>query len=142
MKTGELIPICVRKIALTNVYCAVIVGNNEAEFAIYIEPQIGAVMKMFIEDIDKMRPLTHDLIGHILTGLDATVEKVVINDLRDNTYFARLFISTHNGDSKHIVEIDGRPSDCIAIALLKGADIYVTRAVFEAVARPEEESEF
>jgi len=142
MSQDDLIQVDVKKIALTNVYCAVIVGNDEREFPIYIEPTIGAVIKMFIEGIDKVRPLTHDLIGHILTGLNATVERVIINDLQDNTYYARIIIREENELGKHIAEIDGRPSDCIAIAKMKNADIFVTRKVFDAVGREESEFEF
>jgi len=141
MSDDDLIAVDVKKIALTNMYCALVVGNDEREFPIYIEPSIGAVIKMFIEGVEKIRPLTHDLVGHILTGLNATVERVVINDLRDNTYFARLFLKEENELGKKIIEIDGRPSDCIAIAKMKNANIYVTRKVFDSVARSEPDSE-
>jgi uncharacterized protein len=142
MPSDELIQIDVKKIALTNVYCAVVVGNEEREFPIYIEPAIGAVIKMFIEGVDKIRPLTHDLIGHILTGLNATVTRVIINDLQDNTYFARLIICEESEHGTKITEIDGRPSDCLAIAKMKNSDIFVTRRVFDAVGKTETEFEF
>ena len=74
--------------------------------------------------------------------INAKVDKVIINDLRDNTYYARLIIYEENEQGRRIIEIDGRPSDCLAIAKMKKADIYVTRRVFDAVGRPEYESEF
>ncbi|MCX6357757.1 MAG: DUF151 domain-containing protein, partial [Candidatus Aureabacteria bacterium] len=58
---------------------------------------------------------------------------VVINDLKDNTFFARLFLTDEGQDGKRIVEIDARPSDCVAIALQQGAKIYVAPRVLEAV---------
>ena len=139
MAVEDLIQVDIKKIALTNMYCAVVVGDNEREFPIYIEPMLGAVIKMFIEDMEKARPLTHDLIGHILTGFNANVDRVVINDLRDNTYYARLIICEENEHGKRVIEIDGRPSDCLAIAKMKNAAIYVTHKVFDAVGRPEHE---
>ena len=136
MAENDLIPVDIRKIALTSTFCAVVVGNDEKEFPIYIEPAIGAVIKMFIEDLEKPRPLTHDLIGNILTGLGATVMRVVINDLRDNTFFARLFLKEENELGKKIVEIDSRPSDCMAIAKMTKSPIFVTRKVLDQVGNP------
>jgi bifunctional DNase/RNase len=136
MAENDLIPVDIRKIALTQSFCAVVVGNDEKEFPIYIEPGIGAVIKMFIEGVEKPRPLTHDLIGNILTGLGATVLRVVINDLQDNTYFARLFLKEENELGKKIVEIDSRPSDCMAIAKMKKCPLFVTRKVFDIVGKP------
>ncbi len=136
MAENDLIPVDIRKIALTSTFCAVVLGNDEKEFPIYIEPAIGAVIKMFIEDVEKPRPLTHDLIGNIFTGLGVAVEQVVINDLRDNTYFARLFLKEENELGKKIVEIDTRPSDCMAIAKMKKCPIFVTRKVFDLVGKP------
>ncbi len=136
MAENDLIPVDIRKIALTQSFCAVVVGNDEKEFPIYIEPAIGAVIKMFIEGVEKPRPLTHDLIGNILTGLGATVLRVVINDLQDNTYFARLFLKEENELGKKLVEIDSRPSDCMAIAKMKKCPLFVTRKVFDIVGKP------
>jgi bifunctional DNase/RNase len=136
MAENDLIPVDIKKIALTREFCAVVVGNEEKEFPIYIEPAIGAVIKMFIEDVEKPRPLTHDLIGNILSGLGATVMRVVINDLQDNTYFARLFLKEENELGKKIVEIDSRPSDCMAIAKMKKCPLFVTRKVFDTVGKP------
>lgn len=136
MAENDLIPVDIRKIALTSSFCAVVLGNNEKEFPIYIDAAIGAAIKMFIEEVEKPRPLTHDLIGNILTGLGVTVVRVVINDLRDNTYFARLLLKEENELGKKIVEIDSRPSDCMAIAKMKNSPIFVTRKVFDMVGKP------
>ena len=142
MSDNDLIAVDVRKIALTNAYCAVVIGDDDREFPIYIEPTIGAVIKMFIEGVEKIRPLTHDMIGYILTGMNVSVERIVINDLKDNTYFARIFLKEENELGKKIIEIDGRPSDCIAIAKMKKAPIYVARKVFDTVGRSVADSEF
>jgi bifunctional DNase/RNase len=62
------------------------------------------------------------------------VDRVIINDLKSETYFARLIISAENElFEKKIVELDGRPSDCLALAISQGAPIYVAREVWDEV---------
>jgi bifunctional DNase/RNase len=139
MSDNDLIPIEIKKIAISNIACAIAVGNDEKEFPIYIEPGIGAAIRMFIEGIEKQRPLTHDLIGILLDGFGATVERVIINDLRDNTYFARMILRAENELGTKVVEVDCRPSDAMAIAKMKGAPLFVTRKVLDAVGKSESE---
>src|SRR5260370_1034101 len=66
-----------------------------------------------LEKISTPRPMTHDLIKNILESLDARVQKVVVNDLRDNTFYAVLHLRLGNAD----ITVDSRPSDAIALAL-------------------------
>ncbi len=80
-----------------------------------------------IERIDTPRPLTHDLIKNILLQLDAYVDKIVVTDLQENTFYAVIHLRM-NGD--HIT-IDSRPSDAIALALRTDAPIYVTEEVIK-----------
>ena len=80
------------------------------------------------------RPLTHDLLAHILRALGAQVDRVIVNDLKRGTYFARLILSAENElHQRKIVEIDARPSDCIAMATQQSSPIYVSREVWEEV---------
>jgi bifunctional DNase/RNase len=78
-----------------------------------------------LEKIPTPRPMTHDLIKDIITGLNATVTKIVVNDLKNNTFYAVIHLSL---DGNSIV-IDSRPSDAIALALRIGAPIYVSTEV-------------
>jgi len=74
------------------------------------------------------------LIGHLMAALGAKVERVIINDLKSETYFARLIVSCENElFEKKIIELDGRPSDCIALAIQQRAPIYVSREVWDEV---------
>ncbi len=82
---------------------------------------------MKLEEVVTPRPMTHDLIANILKSLEATVERIVVNDLVDNTFYARIYLSTPAG----VVEVDSRPSDAIAIALRTNAPIYVEEVVLE-----------
>ena len=80
-----------------------------------------------IERIDTPRPLTHDLIKNILLQLDANVDKIVVTDLQENTFYAVIHLRM-NGDR---ITIDSRPSDAIALALRTDAPIYVTEEVIK-----------
>jgi bifunctional DNase/RNase len=83
------------------------------------------------------RPLTHDLLATIVEGLKAKVTRVVISDLRDNTFFANLVIE-RDGE---VVSIDARPSDSIAVALRCGADIFVNEKLLAEPGEQEEPTE-
>ena len=76
-----------------------------------------------------IRPLTHDLLGNIIDALGAKVEKVVISDLRNHTYFATIHLSI-NGKN---VKVDSRPSDAIAVGIATNVPIYVAEHVFESM---------
>lgn len=78
-----------------------------------------------LEGVKVERPLTHDLITLILEGVGARVEKIVINELKNNTFYARIVLKMDNS----ILSIDARPSDSIALALRAKAPIYVAESV-------------
>jgi bifunctional DNase/RNase len=80
-----------------------------------------------IENIETPRPMTHDLLRNIITDLDGIVDRVVVNDLRDNTFYAVIHL-TVRGER---VSIDSRPSDAIALALRTRAPILVEESVIE-----------
>jgi uncharacterized protein len=130
---NDVLEIQVRGVLPTNNGCAVFIGNDDKTFVIYVDHSVGAAITMFLRSTPKERPLTHDLIGHIFTGLGVSVERVVINDLKNSTYFARLILRVENELGKKILEIDARPSDCIALAVQQKSPIYVAGKVFNAV---------
>ncbi len=80
-----------------------------------------------MEKVSTPRPMTHDLLKNLLAELDTRVERIVINDLRENTFFARIHLS-RGGDS---LSVDSRPSDAIALALRSQAEIFVEEDVLE-----------
>jgi bifunctional DNase/RNase len=75
-----------------------------------------------IEKVDTPRPMTHDLIKGMLMQLDATVTKIVVTELKDNTFYALIFLNV----SGKTVTVDSRPSDAIALALRTDSPIFVT----------------
>ena len=78
-----------------------------------------------IEKIGTPRPMTHDLIKNLLETLSARVDKIVITELKESTFFALIHLSVQG----HVIEVDSRPSDAIAIALRAEAPIYVDETV-------------
>ena len=109
-------PVVVLRDAENGVFLPIWVGIFEAN-AIAIQ----------MEKIATPRPMTHDLLKNLIGELDATVERIVINDLRDNTFFARIHLL--RGGTRW--DVDSRPSDAIALALRVDAEIFVEEEVLE-----------
>jgi len=131
---NEVVPVQIRGILPTGSSgYALFVGNDEKVFVINVEPQMGRVIGDFLRNEPKERPLTHDLMQRIFKGFNITVERVVITDLKNSTYFARLILQQQNEVARKIVEIDARPSDCIAIAAAQKKPIFVATPLFEQV---------
>jgi uncharacterized protein len=129
-----VIEVQVRAVLPTSGGCAVFVGNNDKVFIIYVDQTVGSAITMFMRDITKERPLTHDLMAHLMTALGAKVERIIINDLKNATYYARAIIRAENElQQKKIIELDARPSDCIALATQQKAPIYVSQEVWDEV---------
>lgn len=80
-----------------------------------------------MENVPTPRPMTHDLIKNILDGIQASVSRIVVNDLKDNTFYAVIFLSLNGNE----VPIDSRPSDAIALALRVEAPIFVSKKVLD-----------
>jgi bifunctional DNase/RNase len=90
-------------------------------------PEANAIA-LQIENVSTPRPMTHDLLRNIITDLDGRVDRVVVSDLRDNTYFAIIHL-TVRGER---VAVDARPSDAIALALRTRSPILVEESVIES----------
>jgi bifunctional DNase/RNase len=109
-------PVVVLRDAANGVFLPIWVGIFEAN-----------AIALQMEKITTPRPMTHDLLKNLLGELDAKVEKIVINDLKDNTFFARIHLL--RGETRW--NVDSRPSDAIALALRVDAEIFVEEDVLE-----------
>ncbi len=89
-------------------------------------PEANAIA-LELEQFSVPRPMTHDLIKNILQGVNATVTRIVVNDLKESTFYATIFLSRQGQE----IHIDSRPSDAIAVALRVQAPIFVTLDVIE-----------
>lgn len=129
----DVVPVEIRGILPANSGCAIFLGNDEKVFVIQVEHNMGAVIGMFLQGTPKERPLTHDLIASVFQGFGITVERVIVTELRNSTYYARIFLQQENELGRKIVEIDARPSDCLALATAQKRPIYVASTLFEQV---------
>jgi uncharacterized protein len=130
---NDVVTVEVRGILPQKSGCAIFLGNEKKVFVIQVEHAMGAVIGMFLRDTPKERPLTHDLVNNIFKGFNISVERVVITDLKNATYFARLILQQENELGRKIVEIDARPSDCLALACAQKRPIFVATSLFEMV---------
>ncbi len=112
--------------------CALFIGPEEKTFIIYVDSQIGNTISMIINDVERERPITHDLISNIFIGFGITLQRVIINDVRERTFFARMILQMENEVDSKICEIDSRPSDAIALALHDQRPIYVSSKVLDS----------
>jgi bifunctional DNase/RNase len=103
-------------------------GNNALPIWIGIAEASAIATKL--ENVDLARPMTHDLMRNILVKLEVTLEKIEVTDLRDNTFYANIYLRVGN----RVVPIDSRPSDAIALATHYDPHlpIYVDEEVIEA----------
>lgn len=125
--------ISIKSIIPTSNGSAVFLTGRQKIFVLYVDKTIGETMQMAIDKVEHERPLSHNLITHMLDGLGAEVERVIINHVDNGTYFARLIISMENEIGHKIVELDSRPSDSIVLALLSGKPIYASDNVIYKV---------
>ena len=100
---------------------------KERAFPIWIGLSEAQAIAMKMEDVSVPRPMTHDLIKNILEEVQATVSRIVINDIEDKAFFAVILLSIDGNE----VTIDSRPSDAIALALRVDAPIYVAKKVLD-----------
>jgi uncharacterized protein len=129
-----VVEVQVRAVATASGGVAVFLGNEAKVFVIFVDQSVGVAIAMFMQGTQRERPLTHDLLANILRALGAKIDRVIVNDLKGGTYFARLVLSAENElNQKKVVEIDARPSDCIAMAIQQPAPIYVSLDVWDAV---------
>ena len=99
-------------------------------------PIVIGIVEIFAIDrrlkgIQPPRPMTHDLLDSVIENLGAKIEKIVISDLRNHTFYAKIYLSSDG----QTVEIDSRPSDAIALGAASNAPIYVAEHVFERISQ-------
>jgi bifunctional DNase/RNase len=102
-------------------------AGNQRVLPIWVGPVEANAIALQIENFTPPRPMTHDLLRNVLVELGASLTRVIITDLRDNTFFAYLELR-HHGET---VLVDARPSDAIALSLRTRAPIFVSPQVLE-----------
>ncbi|MDP7533789.1 MAG: bifunctional nuclease family protein [SAR202 cluster bacterium] len=115
------------RVSLSNYQRVVILKVNETDryLPIWIGPNEADAIALKLQDVDVPRPLTPDLLTAMLKVLGASVNRIVVSELANDTFFAKIVIA-HNDDT---VEIDARPSDAIALAVRTKAPIFAEEEV-------------
>lgn len=131
--SSEAIEVSVRGVMPTANGCAVFLGNPDKTFVIYVDHSVGNAIQMTLDGVKKERPLTHDLIGQVFVGLGVELDQVLINDVDEGTFFARILLRMENELGRKIIELDARPSDSMVLAIQHRRPIYAARSVFDQV---------
>lgn len=121
-------------ISETNDHQIIILKEKEGQrsFPIVIGLHEAWAIDRAVKEIPTPRPLTHDLLYSVITGLNAGLMRIIINDLKNNTFYAKLVLQRNN----EFVEIDSRPSDAIALAMQKkSTPIFVEEKVLDEVCK-------
>lgn len=102
--------------------------NGERVLPIVIGISEADAIRLKVSGVELPRPLTHDLLRNTIAELGAELEQIVIHDLRQGTFFAKLVLKTRDGQDR---EVDARPSDAIALALRAGAPILAEESLLD-----------
>jgi bifunctional DNase/RNase len=118
----------------TQAGCAVFLGDGTKAIVFYIDPGVGASINASLSGQLPPRPLTHDLYLLTLQAFGAKVSRAVIVRMEGEIYYARLILEAENEImERKIIELDARPSDCLAVVVRCGAPLYVVRSLWESL---------
>lgn len=127
----ELVPMSIKGLMLDPVSNSPIVVLKDEDDKFFLPIWVGIfeanAIALQLENVSTPRPMTHDLLRNMIAELDGQVTRIVINDLRDSTFFAQIRVTS----GQRTLELDARPSDAIALALRTEAPIFVAQSVLE-----------
>ncbi len=128
---SELVPMSIKGLMLDPVSNSPIVVLKDEQETCFLPIWVGIfeanAIALQLENVTTPRPMTHDLLKNMIAELNAQVSRIVINDLRDSTFFAQILLVIGG----KTLELDARPSDAIALALRVEAPIYVAQTVLD-----------
>ncbi|MEX0962379.1 MAG: bifunctional nuclease domain-containing protein [Simkaniaceae bacterium] len=133
MAVNDYVRLHLQKITHSKAYTLFLLNAEDKQFAIYADPIVGSNIQTYVTDRIKPRPFTHDLVLSLINGFEIQIDKIVISDVEDTLYYAKLYVSQDKGELKQVVEIDTRPSDCFTLALMTDSPIFCKRAMLEKV---------
>ena len=117
------------RVSLMNYQRVVILKEKMSEryLPIWIGPAEADAIAVKLQDVNVPRPLTHDLLSLVIDNLGATVNSVIVNDLKNDTFYAKIVLNVDGG----VIEVDSRPSDALALAVRVEVPIYVEDTVLD-----------
>lgn len=99
---------------------------------IQVDPQVGEALLAAVQGKSAERPMTHDLMLQLLRGVDTKVEHVVISDVKDGVFFARVVLRMDGAVARKLAEVDARPSDSLVLAVKAKVPVFVAASVAAA----------
>lgn len=117
------------RVSMVNYRRVVILKEKESEryLPIWIGPSEADAIAVKLQGVNLPRPMTHDLLGNVIEQLGARVNSIIVNDLKNDTFFAKIILSVDGGE----MEIDCRPSDAMALAVRVNVPIYADESVLD-----------
>ncbi|MBI4187388.1 MAG: bifunctional nuclease family protein [Chloroflexi bacterium] len=117
------------RVSLMNYQRVVILKEKMAEryLPIWIGPSEADAIAVKLQDVTVPRPLTHDLLGSVIDVLGASVNAIIVSDLKNDTFYAKIMLAVNGGE----LEVDSRPSDALALAVRVHAPIYAEEVVLD-----------
>ncbi len=117
------------RVSLMNYQRVVILKEKEAEryLPIWIGPAEADAIAVKLQGVTVPRPLTHDLLCSVIDNLGATIDSIIVSDLKNDTFYAKVMLNVDGGQ----IEVDSRPSDALALAVRTGVPIYAEEMVLD-----------
>jgi len=117
------------RVSLMNYQRVVILKEKSTEryLPIWIGPAEADAIAVKLQGVSVPRPLTHDLLSSVIEALGASIDSIIVNDLKNDTFYAKIVLTVDGGQ----MEIDSRPSDALALAVRVGAPIYAEEVVLD-----------
>ena len=131
--TENLLKVTFDKVIQTRGYTAIVLKCDKTKFAIFTEASTGHFLQMYLGNEPRQRPLSQDLLSMICYSFDITVRQVIITDVQENIFYTKLFLETTQNGTRHIAEIDSRPSDSLLLAFLQKAPVFCLPKVLSQI---------
>jgi bifunctional DNase/RNase len=126
-------PVFLRALVPTSDGVAIFMGNEAKIFVIHVDGHSGTAINMAVNGKRAKRPPTHDLLEWVLSGLDVSLERVLIYKVEEGVYYARMTLVMKNELGTKIIEVDARPSDALVLAIRTKRPVFVSKEVLDKV---------
>ncbi|MCX6921331.1 MAG: bifunctional nuclease family protein [Verrucomicrobia bacterium] len=132
MSKPEAIPVVGIEVIPTKGGTAVFLITENKAMVIQVDPSVGEALQGALSGKTIDRPQSHDLMLHLLLGLDAVVVHVIIVDVKDGVFFARILVGQDGPVARKVAEVDARPSDALVLAVKAKRPVFIAKAVLDA----------
>jgi len=132
MSKPEAIPVIGIEVVPTKGGTAVFLVTQHKTMVIQVDALVGEALQGALAGKTAERPQSHDLMLHLLLGLDAVVVHVVIVDVKDGIFFARVLLGQDGPAARKIAEVDARPSDALVLAVKAKRPVFLAKSVLDA----------